>query len=115
MATKKDLKGKGRAKEDDEMEEGAAEEKEFGSSSEEEQEDKFLWEAELHVTDVNYHTKKMVFLLFINRKFKSLMFLVSASWTSIDRLVESARIRKAIEAVYSGILPKGTYPFIYFR
>lgn len=32
-----------------------------------------------------------------------------------DRLVESPRIRKALEATYTGILSKGTFPFIYLR
>ncbi|KAF8526511.1 DNA mismatch repair protein MutL [Hysterangium stoloniferum] len=66
------------------------------NSSEQRQDDAFLWEAESYTTDVNYHTKKMVFLLFINH-----------------RLVESPRIKKAIEAVYSSVLPKGTCPFVY--
>ena len=30
-------------------------------------------------------------------------------------MVESAHIKKALEAVYIGILPKGTSPFIYLR
>lgn len=54
------------------------------------------WIAQAHFTNANYHSKKMVFLLFIN-----------------NRLVESSRIKKAIEACYTGVLPKGTSPFIY--
>ncbi|KAH9974153.1 DNA mismatch repair protein MutL [Lactifluus volemus] len=54
------------------------------------------WIAQAHFTDANYHTKKFVFLLFIN-----------------NRLVESSRIKKALEACYTGILPKGCSPFIY--
>lgn len=54
------------------------------------------WSAKAHFTNANYHSKKTVFLLFIN-----------------NRLVESSRIKKAIEACYTGVLPKGTSPFIY--
>ncbi|KAF7289882.1 DNA-mis-repair domain-containing protein [Mycena indigotica] len=54
------------------------------------------WLAETHFTNPNYHSKKMVFLLFINH-----------------RLVESLRMKRALENVYSGILPKGSSPFIY--
>lgn len=32
-----------------------------------------------------------------------------------DRLVESSRIKKALEGVYTSILPKGSSPFIYLR
>ena len=32
-----------------------------------------------------------------------------------DRLVESPRMKRALEAVYQGILPKGSSPFIYLR
>lgn len=32
-----------------------------------------------------------------------------------DRLVESARVKKALEAIYVNILPKGAFPFIYLR
>lgn len=32
-----------------------------------------------------------------------------------DRLVESLRMKRALEAVYQGILPKGSSPFIYLR
>ncbi|KDQ10268.1 hypothetical protein BOTBODRAFT_36380 [Botryobasidium botryosum FD-172 SS1] len=59
-------------------------------------EDDAQWEAEAYVTNANYHVKKMVFLLFINH-----------------RSVESTRIKKSIEGIYSAILPKGTYPFVY--
>ncbi|KAH0581895.1 hypothetical protein H2248_011575 [Termitomyces sp. 'cryptogamus'] len=54
------------------------------------------WHAEAHITNANYQAKKMVFLLFINH-----------------RLVESSRMRRAFEAVYNGILPKGSSPFVY--
>lgn len=32
------------------------------------------WEAEVHCTNVNYHAKKMIFILFINRWFFSTSF-----------------------------------------
>ncbi|KAI0076514.1 DNA mismatch repair protein MutL [Panus rudis PR-1116 ss-1] len=54
------------------------------------------WSAEAYFTSANYQSKKMVFLLFINH-----------------RLVESLRIKKALEAIYVGVLPKGMSPFMY--
>ncbi|KAI0372035.1 DNA mismatch repair protein MutL [Pilatotrama ljubarskyi] len=54
------------------------------------------WSAEAHFTNANYQAKKMTLLLFINH-----------------RLVESSRIKKALEAVYNGVLAKGASPFIY--
>ncbi|GJE86641.1 DNA mismatch repair protein MutL [Phanerochaete sordida] len=54
------------------------------------------WAAEVFFTSPNYQAKKMVFLLFINH-----------------RLVESPRIKKALETIYTGILPKGASPFVY--
>ncbi|RDB30347.1 DNA mismatch repair protein Mlh1 [Hypsizygus marmoreus] len=54
------------------------------------------WNAEAYISNANYQAKKMVFLLFINH-----------------RLVESSRMKRAFEAVYNGILPKGSSPFIY--
>ncbi|KAH9985620.1 DNA binding protein [Russula compacta] len=63
-----------------------------GSKSDEES----SWMAQAHFTNANYHSKKFVLLLFIN-----------------NRLVESSRIKKALEACYTAILPKGTSPFIY--
>jgi DNA mismatch repair protein MLH1 len=47
-------------------------------------------------TNANFHTKRTTLLLFINH-----------------RAVESAAIKKAVEQVYSGFLPKGGHPFIY--
>ncbi|KIM85752.1 hypothetical protein PILCRDRAFT_816958 [Piloderma croceum F 1598] len=61
-----------------------------------ERDDPESWIAEAHFTNANYQAKKLVFLLFINH-----------------RLVESSRIKKALEAVYNGVLPKGASPFIY--
>ncbi|KAJ6590595.1 histidine kinase-like ATPase [Mycena vulgaris] len=63
---------------------------------ESEVEDRESWTAEAHFTNANYQSKKMIFLLFINH-----------------RLVESSRMKRALEAVYSGVLPKGALPFIY--
>ncbi|KIL63542.1 hypothetical protein M378DRAFT_164437 [Amanita muscaria Koide BX008] len=54
------------------------------------------WTAETFFTNPNHQAKKMTFLLFINH-----------------RLVESARMKRAIESVYNAILPKGTFPFVY--
>ncbi|KAJ7634137.1 histidine kinase-like ATPase [Mycena polygramma] len=54
------------------------------------------WTADVHFTNANYQSKKILFLLFINH-----------------RLVESSRMKRALEAVYSGVLPKGASPFIY--
>ncbi|KAJ7057880.1 histidine kinase-like ATPase [Mycena amicta] len=54
------------------------------------------WSAEAHFTNPNYQSKKMIFLLFINH-----------------RLVESPRIKRALETVYNSILPKGASPFVY--
>ncbi|KAG5637179.1 hypothetical protein H0H81_005478 [Sphagnurus paluster] len=60
------------------------------------EEDSESWHGEAYITNANYQAKKMVFLLFINH-----------------RLVESSRMKRAFEAVYTGILPKGASPFIY--
>jgi len=43
---------------------------------------------------------------------------MSDSWTThdvADRLVESSSVKRAIESVYSGVLPKGAFPFVYLR
>ncbi|KAF9934399.1 DNA mismatch repair protein [Linnemannia zychae] len=48
------------------------------------------------ISNANYNVKKFVMLLFINH-----------------RSVESAAIRKAIEAVYATYLPKNTHPWVY--
>ncbi|KAI0659236.1 DNA mismatch repair protein MutL [Cubamyces menziesii] len=54
------------------------------------------WNAEAYFTNANYQAKKTTLLLFINH-----------------RLVESSRIKRALEAVYNGVLAKGASPFIY--
>ncbi|RPD65607.1 DNA binding protein [Lentinus tigrinus ALCF2SS1-7] len=59
-------------------------------------EDSEAWSAEAHFTNASYQAKKMTLLLFINH-----------------RLVESSRIKRALEAVYNGILAKGASPFVY--
>ena len=48
------------------------------------------------LSNANFSSKKVTFLLFINK-----------------RLVESTVLRRAIEEVYSSYLPKGGHPFIY--
>jgi DNA mismatch repair protein MLH1 len=75
-----------------------------------------FWSAEVHFTNANYQAKKMVFLLFINRtSIHDLSLWPIISWSRSDRLVESPRMKRALEAVYSGVLPKGSFPFIYLR
>ncbi|KAJ1301984.1 hypothetical protein OPQ81_000819 [Rhizoctonia solani] len=58
--------------------------------------DKTTWKANAVFTNTSYQGKKLVLLLFINH-----------------RLVESRRIQRGIEAVYSTIMPKGAHPFVY--
>ena len=48
------------------------------------------------MTGANWAAKKPHFLLFINK-----------------RLVESAPLKRAIDDVYSSMLPKGAHPFVY--
>eukprot|EP01036_Dinobryon_divergens_P029375 gene29375-38458_t len=48
------------------------------------------------VTNANYSHKKAIYIIFIN-----------------NRLVECASIRRTIENVYTGILPKHMHPFVY--
>ncbi|TFY68327.1 hypothetical protein EVG20_g3609 [Dentipellis fragilis] len=76
--------------------ESANEDEEADSALEDDENTKAAWTADVQFTSANYHAKKMVFLLFINH-----------------RLVESSRIKRAIESVYTGILPKGSSPFVY--
>jgi DNA mismatch repair ATPase MutL len=59
----------------------------------------------------------MGFLLFINSAFFT---AASRCWRLVDylisdRSVESARIKRAIEGIYNGLLPKGTSPWVYLR
>ncbi|EAU81492.2 DNA binding protein [Coprinopsis cinerea okayama7 len=54
------------------------------------------WSAEVYFTNPNYQAKKFNFLLFINH-----------------RMVESPRMKRALEAAYHSILPKGASPFVY--
>lgn len=35
--------------------------------------------------------------------------------SSLDRLVESSRMKRAFEACYQSVLPKGSFPFVYLR
>ncbi|GLB39113.1 putative DNA mismatch repair protein Mlh1 C-terminus [Lyophyllum shimeji] len=71
-------------------------EDEASMDMDEPEDDPEAWRAEAHITNANYQGKKMIFLLFINH-----------------RLVESSRMKRAFEAVYNGILPKGAFPFVY--
>jgi len=75
------------------------------------------WSAEVHFSNANYQAKKMVFLLFINRLCYFSVSVVSrlTSFPQTDRLVESQRMKRSLEVVYHGVLPKGTSPFVYLR
>lgn len=81
--------------------------------------DKSSWDAEAHFTNANYQSKKLVLLLFINREPSISVFCDNRTShlgaSTSDRLVESTKIRKAVEAIYTGILPKGASPFVYLR
>lgn len=43
------------------------------------------------------------------------MVLMVGFVSSLDRLVESSALKKAIETVYAAYLPKNTHPFLYLR
>ena len=73
------------------------------------------WVAQAHFTSANYHSKKFILLLFINSKFLSINTRTKGLRYIVDRLVESSRIKKSLEACYTSILPKGTSPLIYLR
>ncbi|KAG8239238.1 hypothetical protein J437_LFUL018910, partial [Ladona fulva] len=60
------------------------------------EDDKLQFKMVGQITNANYSTRKLIFLLFINH-----------------RLVDSAGIRKIIAQVYGAYLPKGGYPFVY--
>uniref|UniRef100_A0A8H8CGK4 DNA mismatch repair protein S5 domain-containing protein n=1 Tax=Psilocybe cubensis TaxID=181762 RepID=A0A8H8CGK4_PSICU len=84
--TEEDMDVDGEDEEEDQMQ---AEDTDLQSESE-------SWSAEAYFSNANYQAKKMVFLLFINH-----------------RLVESPRMKRALEACYVSVLPKGTAPFVY--
>ena len=71
-------------------------------------------------TNANWSQKRSTFLLFINRKSMSFarpespVLMAALTWP-IDRLVDSSKMRKALESLYTAYLPKGAYPFIYIR
>jgi DNA mismatch repair protein MLH1 len=73
------------------------------------------WSAETYFTNANYQAKKFVFLLFINRTSSQRGVLLVDFNLILDRLVESPRMKRAFEAAYQGVLPKGGSPFMYLR
>ncbi|KAF5284186.1 hypothetical protein FQR65_LT00186 [Abscondita terminalis] len=60
------------------------------------EDDVYKFKAKGHMTNVNYSTKKFIFILFINH-----------------RLVECQGLKKCIDQVYSTYLPKNSHPFVY--
>ncbi|KAG8710768.1 DNA mismatch repair protein, partial [Ceratobasidium sp. 395] len=85
-----------RPKADDDMEEDVWSESDDEAVPLAKRKDKTEWKAEATFTNTSYQGKKFVLLLFINH-----------------RLVDSRRIQRGIEAVYTAILPKGAHPFVY--
>ncbi|XP_043497332.1 DNA mismatch repair protein Mlh1 [Polistes fuscatus] len=60
------------------------------------QDDSYQFKMHALITNPNYTSKRMIFLLFIN-----------------NRLVESTPIKKMLEEMYAIHLPKKTHPFVY--
>ncbi|KAF5291784.1 hypothetical protein FQA39_LY14272 [Lamprigera yunnana] len=58
--------------------------------------DKLKFKANGYMTNVNYSTKKFVFLLFINH-----------------RLVDCQGLKKCVDQIYTTYLPKNMHPFVY--
>ncbi|KAI8824562.1 DNA mismatch repair protein Mlh1 [Fimicolochytrium jonesii] len=58
--------------------------------------DHYAFDANGYISNANFNTKKMVFLLFINH-----------------RSVDSPTLKRALEALYTEYLPRGTHPFVY--
>uniref|UniRef100_T1HMX1 DNA_mis_repair domain-containing protein n=1 Tax=Rhodnius prolixus TaxID=13249 RepID=T1HMX1_RHOPR len=58
--------------------------------------DKLNFKLHGFISNVNFSSKKQIFILFIN-----------------NRLVDSSTIKKMLQGVYSMYLPKGAHPFIY--
>lgn len=78
------------------------------------------WTAEAYVSNANHQSKRFTFLLFINRMCYNQHVgegsnLIPRNFCALDRLVESSRMKRAIEAGYTGILAKGSSPFVYLR
>lgn len=73
-----------------------------------------LREAKGYVSGPGYSGKKAVLLLFINSMwFFHFHWGCRAERESTDRLVDSSKFKRAAEALYQTILPKGAFPFIY--
>ncbi|KAJ3052664.1 DNA mismatch repair protein [Rhizophlyctis rosea] len=71
-----------------------------------------------YISNANFNTKKMTFLLFINRRYDDLFPLaaelhIHSVFVSSDRSVDSSNLKRAIEGIYTTYLPKGTHPFVY--
>lgn len=66
-----------------------------------------------YVSHPNNGQKKLLLLLFINRKFLSSLLIQQISLMHTDRLVECPSIKKMIDTIYAQFLPKGHHPFIY--